>query len=164
LKPELLGQHHHLSEFDCGEEHLNDWLRYRAWRNEGRYARTFVVSPDDRRVIGYYCLSAGALNRSEASEPLQRNAPDPIPVMILGRFAVDASHQQQGVGSMLLHNALKRALNVSLSIGARGILIHAKDEAVRDYYMRFGFESMLPGEPLTVLLRIETVAQALAAA
>lgn len=159
--PKPLADHHVLDAFDCGEEHLNSWLQHRARRNEGKFARTFVVSADGHRVIGYYCLAAGSLRRSDVSKPLQRNAPEIIPVIMLGRFAVDLNHQRQGIGTLLLHDAMRRALGASLAIGARGILIHAKDVPIRDYYMQFGFQPMVPKEPLSVLLRIESIANSL---
>ncbi len=146
-----------LDDFDCGDEHLNSWLVKRARKNEGKYTRTFLLSDDNHRVIGFYCLSAGAVGRSDLVKPMQRNAPDLVPVTILGRFAVDVAYQRHGIGKRLLRDALQRALSVSLDVGSVAVLLHAKNEAVRDYYLRFGFQPLLPNEPLTLMLPMETI-------
>jgi predicted N-acetyltransferase YhbS len=155
---EPLGDHHNLQPFDCGEVALNAWLKQRARRSEGRSARTFVVTDADG-VIGYYCLSAGAVARADLAGPMRRNAPDIVPVTLLGRIAVNLRYQRKGVGRLLLHDALARAPFASQSVGSRAVL-HAKSERLRDSYARFGFRS-LPGQLLTMDLPMETIAEAL---
>lgn len=87
--PEPLVAHHALEQFDCGAASLNDWLRKRALRNQASGAsRTFVVCDDDR-VIAYYALASSAVAPDSATGRLRRNMPDPIPVVVLGRLAVD---------------------------------------------------------------------------
>ena len=158
--PEPLAQHHELDGFDCGDEHLNRWLIERARKNEGKFSRTFVICDQSDRVVGFYCLSAGALERSLLDKRLPRNAPEIIPTIILGRLAVDVSRQRQRLGSVLLHDALQRALLASTIIGTRLILVHAKSDQLREYYARFGFRS-LSEHPLTMVIPMETIAAGL---
>lgn len=158
--PESLARDHVLEDFDCGDEYLNTWLKKRARNNEGKYARSFVVCDDDRRVFGFYCLSAGSVSREDVSKSLRRNAPELIPVTILGRFGVDVRHQNRGIGGKLLRDAFLRTLGASRMVGSRVILVQAKTDRVRDYYSRFGFLSM-PEHPLTLVLPMETIAATL---
>lgn len=158
--PEPLNQDHVLDQFDCGDEQLNRWLTERSRKNEGKFSRTFVTCDNDRRVTGFYCLAAGAIERSLLDKRLQRNAPELIPVAVLGRLAVDVSCQGQGMGSLLLRDALRRTAQASDIIGTRLMLLHAKNEQVRGYYTRFGFRS-LPDHSLTMILPIETMADAI---
>lgn len=147
-----------LDEFDCGNDDLNTWLIKRAQKNEGRYARTLVVCDDRQRVKGYHCLAAGSVERSSLGKPLQRNAPEVIPVIVLGRLAVDLSLQGQGIGILPLNDAFRRTLRASTSVGVRLLLLHAKNDSVREYYDRFGFRP-LPEHPLTMVLPMETIAE-----
>lgn len=159
--PHPVGLHHDLDAFDCGDEHLNSWLKARARKNEGKYARTYVAANAEYRVIGFYCLSAGAVGRGALVKSMQRNAPELVPVTILGRFAVDVAYQRQGIGSTMLLDALKRSHSASLAVGSIAVLLHAKDEAVRDCYMRFGFQPLVPNEPLTLMMPMAPITQLL---
>jgi GNAT superfamily N-acetyltransferase len=137
--PKLTAPHpitaaHDLSRFDCGVPVLNDWLRERALKNESRFSRTYVVCAG-ARVAGYYCLSAGAVQREAAPSKLRRNAPDSVPVSIIGRLAVDREYGRQGLGASLLADALRRIAGAAESIGIAAILVQAKDEAARVWYM-----------------------------
>ncbi len=138
--PKLTAPHpitaaHDLSQFDCGVPVLNDWLRERAVKNESRFSRTYVVC-DSARVAGYYCLSAGAVQREAAPGKLRRNAPDSVPVSIIGRLAVDREYGGQGLGASLLADALRRIAGAAQSIGIAAVLVQAKDEAARAWYLR----------------------------
>lgn len=125
---------HDLSQFDCGVPVLNDWLRERALKNESRFSRSYVVC-DGARVAGYYCLSAGAVQREAAPGKLRRNAPDSVPVSIIGRLAVDRGYGGQGLGASLLANSLRRIAGAAQSIGIAAVLVQAKDEAARAFYL-----------------------------
>ena len=125
---------HDLSRFDCGVTVLNDWLRERALKNESRFSRTYVVC-DGARVVGYYCLSAGAVQREDAPGKLRRNAPDSVPVSIIGRLAVDRDFAGRGLGASLLADALRRIAGAARSIGIAAVLVQAKDEAARAFYL-----------------------------
>jgi GNAT superfamily N-acetyltransferase len=137
--PKLTAPHpitaaHDLSQFDCGVPVLNDWLRERALKNESRFSRTYVVC-DGERVAGYYCLSAGAVQREAAPGKLRRNAPDSVPVSIIGRLAVDREYGGQGLGASLLADALRRIAGAAQSIGIAAVLVQAKDEVARAWYL-----------------------------
>lgn len=128
------------SRFDCGEDVLNVWLRETALRSEGRSARTFVLCQGGK-VIGYYCLSSGAVARSGLpSAKLRRSLSDPVPVIILGRLAVDRNHAGGKLGRHLLKDALLRALQASEHVGAFAVLVHAlESERAANFYMMNGF-------------------------
>lgn len=149
--PERLTSHHDLDAFDSGSPPLDDWLRRRALRNEADGAsRTYVVCRG-ARVIGFYSLANGAVLQSLAPGRVRRNMPDPIPVMVLGRLAVDRRFQSQGVGQGLLRDAILRTLQAAVIAGIRAILVHAKDEPARAFYERSGFLAS-PVDPLTLFL------------
>lgn len=132
--PEPISTTHDLSRFDCGVPVLNDWLRERALKNESRFSRTYVVG-DGARVAGYYCLSAGAVQRAATPGKLRRNAPDTVPVAVIGRLAVDRDYAGQGLGASLLADALRRIAGAAESIGIAAVMVQAKDEAARAFYM-----------------------------
>ena len=139
ILPNLTAPHsitatHDLSGFDCGVPVLNDWLRERALKNESRFSRSYVVC-DGARVAGYYCLSAGAVQREAAPGKLRRNAPDAVPVSIIGRLAVDRGYAGRGLGASLLADALRRIARAAQSIGIAAVLVQAKDEAARAWYL-----------------------------
>lgn len=152
--PEPLKPRHIVNDFSCGESTLDNWLKRKALTNQGTGAsRTFVVSEADNRVLGYYALAAGSVVRADATGRIRRNMPDPIPILVLGRLAVDRSVQGAKVGSSLLKDAVIRATLVSENIEARALLVHALDEKVKDFYLKHGFISS-PTHYLTVMLRL----------
>jgi GNAT superfamily N-acetyltransferase len=150
---------HDLSAFDCGEAALNDWLRHRALKNESRFSRTYVVCEGDH-VIAYFCISAGAVERMAAPGKVRRNAPDTIPVSVIGRLAVSRDHAGKGLGADLLADALRRIAVASQSIGMGAVLVHAKDEAAKRFYMRCAEFIEYPQDSRTLFLPIETVVAA----
>jgi len=154
--PVPLTADHDLSAFDCGAPALNDWLRERALKNESRFSRTYVVC-DGRQVVAYFCISAGAVERAAAPGKLRRNAPDPIPVSVIGRLAVSRSHAGKGLGADMLADALRRIAAASKSIGIGAVLVHAKDDAARRFYMACAEFIEYPQDSRTLFLPIETV-------
>lgn len=152
--PQPLVASHIISEFDCGEASLDDWLKRRALINQVSGAsRTFVVADQENRVCGYYALAAGAVAHQLATGAVRRNMPDPIPVLILARLAVD--HRAQGIklGAGLLQNAVNRAESVAQNAGVRALVVHALNEKARAFYEYYGF-SISPIHPLTLMLRL----------
>lgn len=130
---------HRLERFDCRVISLNDWLRRRALANQACGAsRVFVATRRDE-VVGYYALAAGSVSAHDATGRFRRNMPDPVPVIVLGRLAVDRSFSGRGVGRALVADAVRRTLTVAESVGVRGMLIHAIDESAADFYRRLGF-------------------------
>ena len=148
-----------LSAFDCGEPALNDWLRHRALKNESRFSRTYVVCHGNR-VVAYFCISAGAIERAAAPGRLRRNAPDTIPVSVIGRLAVSRDHAGKGLGADLLSDALRRVAVASQSIGIAAVLVHAKDNAAKRFYLRCAEFVEYPADSRTLFLPIETVVAA----
>ncbi|HKS81685.1 MAG TPA: GNAT family N-acetyltransferase [Candidatus Acidoferrales bacterium] len=159
--PEHVTPAHDLSAFDCGESGLNDWLRKRALSNEESGAsRTYVVCSAGR-VIGYYALASGAIALAAAPDRIRRNMPDPLPVIILGRLAVDLSWQGKTIGGSLLRDAILRVLQAAEIAGIRAILVHAISDGARRFYDRYGFIAS-PLDPLTLMLSITGARRVLA--
>ncbi len=154
--PAKLTAEHDLSRFNSGEPVLDDWLRRRALQNEASgSSRTYVVCAD-KRVVGYYTLANGAVTHAAVPGRVKRNMPDPIPVMILGRLAVDKDFQRGGIGAGLLRDAVLRTVQAADIAGIRAILVHATSETAKRFYENHGFISS-PIDPLTVII---TVAEA----
>jgi GNAT superfamily N-acetyltransferase len=154
--PVPLTAEHDLAAFDCGEPLLNDWLRHRALKNESRFSRTYVVCAGNR-VVGYFCISAGSVERGAAPGKVRRNAPDLIPVSIIGRLAVSRDHAGRGLGADLLSDALRRIALASQSIGIGAVMVQAKDEAAKRFYLRCAEFIEYPEDSRTLFLPIETV-------
>lgn len=157
--PVPLAADHQLDAFDCGDAALNDWLRKRALRNESRFSRTYVVCDDDE-VVGYFCLSAGAVERAAVPGRLRRNAPDAIPVTVIGRLAVSKSHAGRGLGADLLADALRRIAAASQSIGIGAVMVQAKDEQAKRFYLACAEFIEYPANSQLLFLPIETVVAA----
>ncbi len=154
--PEKLGPHHDLSEFECGESALDDWLRRRALQNEESGAsRSYVVCAGPQ-VVGFYTLAVGAVAHAEAPGRVRRNMPDPVPVMIIGRLAVHKDYQNRKIGPGLLRDAVLRTLQAARIAGIRAILVHAISERARQFYEDCGFTPS-PMDPMTLMI---TVAEA----
>jgi len=156
IGPEPIAPHHDLTGFSCGRPSLDDWLKQRALKSEGRSARTYVVA-EEGKVVAFYCFAAGAVTHASAPKSLQRNMPDPLPVILLGRLAVDLTQQGRRIGRAMLVDALKRALQVSQQIGARAVMVHAIDEAAARFYQAAGF-TRFPLESMTLFLTMESIA------
>jgi GNAT superfamily N-acetyltransferase len=155
--PEPLKISHLLTKFDCGKSLLNDWLWEKAWENEQKGAsRTYVICYDNQ-VVGYYSLANGSVLRATAPGNVRRNMPESIPVMILGRLAVDVNHQNKGIGFGLVKDAIMRTLKASEIAGIRAILVHAIDEDVKEFYQnKCGF-CVSPVNPLILMVTLAEV-------
>jgi GNAT superfamily N-acetyltransferase len=155
--PEPLAASHRLDDFACGEAVLDDWLQRRALSNQASGAtRTFVVAVEDGQVRGYYAMAAGAVADQLATSGVRRNMPDPVPVMVLARLAVDRRAQGLHLGAALLQDAVNRAVAVSQNAGVRALLVHALHEKARQFYEHYGFQPS-PTHPLTLMLRLSSV-------
>lgn len=141
--PEPLSSNHKLAEFTCGEAVLDDWLKQRGMKNQAQgAARTFVVCKQGtQNVAGFYSLATGSVNHAEATGSLRRNMPDPIPVIILARLAVDLSFRGKGLGADLLHDAVLRCYRVAENIGVRAVMVHALNEQAKEFYLNHGFKA-----------------------
>lgn len=150
--PQPLSAEHRVDGFACGESSLDEWLRRRALPNQTTGAsRTFVVTDDSNQVVAYYALATGAVAHHDASGHIRRNMPNPVPVMVLARLAVDQRYQGHKLGAAMLKDAVQRTLAVSQTAGVRALLVHALNESSRQFYMHYGFESS-PVNPMTMML------------
>ncbi|WP_238602510.1 GNAT family N-acetyltransferase [Fimbriiglobus ruber] len=137
---------------------LNEWLKNRALKNERSGAsRTYVLCAA-RRVIGYHCLATGAVDHDGAPNPLRRNMPDPIPVLVLGRLAIDRQYQNRNLGRALVRDAIVRATQAAEIVGAVALLVHALSEEARRFYRSCGFIDF-PAQPMTLCLLMRTAYQ-----
>ncbi len=152
--PEPLGAAHSVAAFDCGEPALDEWLKRRALANQlSGASRTFVVTGPEGLVYGYYAMAAGAVSHQQATSAVRRNMPDPVPVMVLARLAVDRRAQGIKLGASLLQDAVNRAVAVSQNAGVRALLAHALHERAKAFYEHYGFQSA-PLHPMTLMLRL----------
>ena len=158
--PEPLGEAHDVVGFASSVDGLDDWLKRRARANQASGAsRTYVVA-DGTRVVGYYALASGAVVQSAASSRIRRNMPDPIPIVVLGRLAVDREWQGRGLGGAMYRDAAQRLRRAADIIGIRGILVHAISDDARRFYLSLGFEpSML--DPMTLMVRLTDIEMAI---
>jgi len=153
--PQPLSADHQLNTFNCGETSLDEWLKRRALLNQANGAsRTFVVVDESQLVMGYYALAAGAVHHQDATRSIRQNMPDPIPVMVLARLAVDIRTQGMQLGAGLLRDAVDRSLAVAKNTGVRALLVHALHERAKEFYLYFGFQAS-PLHPLTLMLRLK---------
>lgn len=142
-----------VADFRCGEPALDEYVRRRALANHVAGASRCFVTCHDDRVVGFYALASAAVERAATSGRVSRNMPDPIPVFLLSRLAVDAEHQGRGLAAHLLRDAILRALAAAEIVGVRALLVHALDQRARAFYTHFGFESS-PTDPLHLLLLV----------
>lgn len=157
LAPQPLVVTHTLDEFSCGEVSLDAWLKRRALANQlSGASRTFVVADQDSRVHGYYAMAAGAVSHQAATRVVRRNMPDPVPVMVLARLAVDHRAQGLKLGAGLLQDAVHRAIAISQNAGVRALLVHALHERAKAFYQHYGFQSSSL-HPLVLMLRLPAV-------
>ena len=151
--PEPLTARHALDSFDSGVRSLDDWLRRRAMQNQASGASRTFVACDDARVVGYYALAASAVAPDAATGRFRRNMPDPVPVAVLGRLAIDKSFQGMGLCRALFRDAALRVLAAADSIGIRGMLVHAISNEAKAFYVGLGLD-VSPFEPMTLMATV----------
>ena len=143
-RPSPLSESHLVSDFDCGKSPLNDFLILTAISNQrAGYSRTFVIADAEFRVAGYYSLCASMITRQAAPRDIGgHGSPKEIPVVLLARLAVDSRYHGQGLGALLLKNALASAATASENVGIRALMVHAIDDQAAHFYRRYGFRSV----------------------
>jgi len=153
--PEPLSSSHQLADFVSGETVLDGLLKQRGLKNQALGAtRTFVVCKiGTKQVAGFYSLATGSVNHTEATGNLRRKMPDPIPVIILTRLAVDVSLRGKSVDADLLHDAVLRCYRVAENIGVLAIMVHALSEEAKGFYTHHGFKASQTHER-TLFLRL----------
>jgi len=157
--PMPLTEHHVTEGFSCGADSLDRWLKRRSLKNQIQGAsRTYVVC-DEARVVAYYALASGVVTTTQATGRFRRNMPDPIPVVVLGRLAVDQSLHGKGFGRSLIRDAGMRVIHAADAIGIRGMTVHALSDEAAAFYEKVGFES----SPLESHLLMTTLADLVAA-
>ncbi|HTQ35665.1 MAG TPA: GNAT family N-acetyltransferase [Steroidobacteraceae bacterium] len=149
--PALLTAAHDTGGFDSGVASLDDWLRRRAMQNQASGASRTFVACDDGRAAGYYALAASAVAPDASTGRFRRNMPDPVPVAVLARLAIDKAHQGKGLGRALLGDAALRVHMAAGSIGIRGLLVHAISRQARAFYLSLGLVES-PLDPMTLMV------------
>lgn len=144
-----------LDAFDCGHAALNQFLqRYALLNQKAHSAQTYVCRLGDA-VVGFYSLAVGGIEPAAAPERVAKGlARHPVPVMILARLAVDGAHQHKGLGQALLKDALLRTAQAADIAGIRCLLVHAKDDAARQWYESWEFERS-PTDPYHLFLMLK---------
>lgn len=132
---------HDASSFDCGNDALNRFIKLYALQGQrAGISQTYVAISSDN-VAGYHTLVVGNVVHDEAPERLKKGIPrHPVPVIILARLAVDTSWHGKGLGAALVADAMRRVLQAADIAGVRAMLVHAGDEAARNFYQHLGFE------------------------
>lgn len=155
---ELLTEKHDRSAFDCGEPSLNEYLQRFAWQNAELFlGRTYVlVAPDQAQIKGYYTISSGSVARQDLPE--KRLPRYPVPVVLLGRLAVDQNAQGQGFGEFLLLDALKRSAQLAQHLGIFAVVVDALNEPAQSFYQRYGSTETVDN-PMRLYLPIKKVLQ-----
>jgi GNAT superfamily N-acetyltransferase len=155
---EKLSANHDVSRFDCGKEALNRFLlRFALVNQHANATQTYMVCRPDRTVAGYYSLTVGAVEHSATPTRINQGlARHPVPVMLLARLAVDRATQRLGLGQALLKDALMRTAQAADIAGIRALLVHAKDDDARAWYMSFDFEPS-PTDPLHLFLLMKDI-------
>lgn len=152
--PEPLAAHHELETFSSGVDSLDQWLRRRALKNQASGASRTFVACSGHSVLAYYALSSNAITVDAAPGRFRRNMPDPIPVVVLGRLAVDRSLQGSGVGRALVRDAGQRIIQAANTIGIRGVVVHALSMQAKAFYERVGFDPS-PLDPMMLMVTLD---------
>jgi GNAT superfamily N-acetyltransferase len=159
-RPEPLVDIHELNDFFSGVPSLDDWLKRRARLNQVSGAsRTYVIA-EGPKVVAYYALASGAIATADSIGRFRRNMPEPIPIVVLGRLAVDRSQQGRGIGRALFRDCALRVVQAADTIGIRGIVVHAISDQAKAFYQALGFDPS-PAEPMTLMVTLADIQQLL---
>lgn len=158
--PEPLADKLDITGFQSGVAVLDDWLQRRARANQDSGATRTFVACDGRQVVGYYALAAGSVQIEAAPTRVRRNMPNPVPVAIIGRLAVDRSAQGRGLGRALVRDAGLRLLHAAEILGIRAVLVHALSDDARAFYVALGFTPS-PLDPMTLMVTLRDLEAAL---
>lgn len=156
---EPLGDHD-LTEFDCGNAELDEWLRRHASTATGQGTRTSLLVDGDGAVVGYFAIAPHLLRRDDAPMRLARGASEQIPAILLAKLALDSSVHGQGLGSELLVFALDVVVDAARRAGGRVVLVDAIDDEASAFYEHHDFEP-LPGRSRRLVMKLSSAAKAL---
>lgn len=151
--PVPLADEHDVGPFASGVNSLDDWLRRRARANQASGASRTYVACEGARVVAYHALASGAVTVAQAAGRFRRNMPDPVPVVVLGRLAVDRAYQGRGLGGAMFQDAGMRVLRAADVIGIRGLLVNAVSPEARAFYLALGM-SPSPLDPMTLMVTL----------
>jgi GNAT superfamily N-acetyltransferase len=150
--PVRLQPHHVTTDFRCGSDSLDSWLTHHALRADRERTAVTFVACDDERVMGYYCLSSHSVARESIGGGwLAHNAPNPVPVVLLGRLAVDRRAQGHGLGWSLLQHAIAQSLVAGEVVGMKALVVDPLDEDAAAFYTHFGFKPF-PSTPARLFI------------
>jgi len=158
--PEFLTAYHEIEEFTSGVKSLDTWLKRRAMKNQATGASRTFVACNGRRVVAYYSLASSVVAVVEATGRFRRNMPDPIPVVLLGRLAVDRSFQNKGIGRGLVRDAACRVIQAADIIGIRGLLVQALSIEAKEFYEHTGFYASSL-DPMTLMITLADLKESL---
>jgi ribosomal protein S18 acetylase RimI-like enzyme len=152
--PEVLTEAHDISNFCCGRQDLDDWLIKKALKNQNKNNIKVYVATElsSHLVVGYYAIAMGSVQRESAIGSLRRNSPNPIPMLVLARLGVHVDYHGQGIGAGLLKDCVIRSVHAMNVVGGAGILVHAINDAAKEFYKKFGFTES-PFEAMTLMAR-----------
>ncbi len=159
--PVLLADQHLVDAFDSGVPPLDEWLKRRARGNAASGASHTYVACEGTKVVGYFALAAGAVDIAANPGRFRRNMPDPIPIIVLGRLAVDRSQQGKGLGRALFRDAGLRVLQAAGIIGVRGLLVDAISADASAFYLALGM-TVSPIDPMTLMVTLADLRASLA--
>lgn len=160
LQPEPIHAQHNVQAFNSGEESLDIWLKTKAIKNQKSNASRTYVACDVERVVAYYVLASSSVDVNVATGRLRRNMPNPVPVVVLGRLAIDLNYQNMGIGSALVRDAGLRVIQAADTIGIRGLLVQAISNSAKEFYEKVGFESS-GIDPMTLMITLDDLKAAL---
>jgi GNAT superfamily N-acetyltransferase len=152
-RPEPLANHHDSEKFFSGVDSLDTWLKRRAIKNQATGASRTFVTCEERRVVAYYSLASSAITVDKALGRFRRNMPNPIPVVLLGRLAVDQSFQGKGLGRALVRDACLRVIQAADAIGIRGLIVQTLSAEAKEFYEKMGFDPS-PLDPMMLMVTI----------
>ncbi|MFI7541779.1 GNAT family N-acetyltransferase [Actinoplanes sp. NPDC049599] len=155
---EALSEHHKTGYFDSSKPELDTWLQQHALTTEARRTgRTFVWSGDEL-VVAYYTIAAHLIVREDLPRSLGRGNPAQIPAVLLARLALDKTLHEQGLGGVLLADALQRIVIATRTVAARFVVVDAIDQGAHGFYMHHGFRE-IPGT-MRLVQKISDIAEA----
>ncbi len=160
LQPEPINEQHNIHGFNSGEESLDTWLSTKAIKNQKANASRTYVACDNERVIAYYVLASSSVDGSSTTGRFRRNMPNPVPVVILGRLAIDLAYQHQGIGRALVRDAGLRVIQAAETIGIRGLLVQAISTKAKEFYEKLGFEPSLI-DPMILMANLDDLKAAI---
>lgn len=154
--PVPLADHHDVEAFASGASTLDVWIRRKARANQASGASRTYALCRGQRVVGFYALAAGSVSHDLSPRKLHQNMPDPVPVIVLGRLAVDAGEQGNGLGRALLRDAVLRVAAAAREVGVAAMLVHALNDRAKAFYVAAGFDPS-PADPMVLILRIKDI-------